>query len=99
MSVEKVRTEFMRKINSNNEIEVEKVERYINLLHLFYKLDEAIEEFGTMITTENGAQRFTKPNPAIAEKNKISGSLLALEKSFNFNSDDGPKTKGVDALI
>ena len=99
MSVEKVRKELMKKIDSTNEIQVEKVNRYINLLDIFYKLDEAIEEFGTMITTENGAQRFTKPNPAIAEKNKISGSLLALEKSFNFDNDTGDKVKGVDALL
>ena len=29
------------------------------------------------------SQEYVKPNPAIAEKNKVNGSLLALEKSFH----------------
>lgn len=37
-----------------------------------------------MVVTENGAQKFTKPNPAIAEKVKINTSILHIEKSFGF---------------
>lgn len=103
MSVEKVRSELMNKIDHTNEIEIEKVDRYINLLNIFYQLDESIAELGPIITTINAAQRFTKPNPAISEKNKISSSLLALEKSFNFTAKEDKKpdntTKGIDALI
>ncbi len=78
----KVKNELLNRINKDDSIQVEKVERYLNLLELYYKLDEAIEEFGTMITTVNGSQKFTKPNPAIAEKNKINSSLIALGKDL-----------------
>lgn len=51
----KVKRELLNRIDEENSIQVEKVERYLNLLELYYQLDEAIEEFGTMITTINGS--------------------------------------------
>ncbi|PEV03679.1 P27 family phage terminase small subunit [Bacillus cereus] len=81
----KVKRELLNRIDEENSIQVEKVERYLNLLELYYQLDEAIEEFGTMITTINGSQKFTKPNPAIAEKNKINSSLIALGKDLGLD--------------
>lgn len=90
MGLTKVKKELLKRIDSNDSIQLEKVDRYINLLDIYYKLDEAIEEFGTMITTVNGSQRFTKPNPAIAEKNKINSSLIALGRDLGL--DASPKT-------
>ncbi|MBG9502200.1 terminase [Bacillus thuringiensis] len=78
----KVKRELLNRIDEENSIQVE---RYLNLLELYYQLDEAIEEFGTMITTINGSQKFTKPNPAIAEKNKINSSLIALGKDLGLD--------------
>ena len=36
----------MKQIDTNNDIEIEKVERYTNLLKLFYALDIYIEQSG-----------------------------------------------------
>lgn len=72
-------------IDKENNVEVEKVERYINLLRLFYALDVYIEQSGPITIVKNASQEFVKANPAIAEKNKVSGSLLALEKSFHLD--------------
>ena len=87
----KLRDELLSRIDSNSQKELEKVERYLNLVNIYYSLDESIKEQGSMVITENGAQRFLKPNPAISEKNKISTSLLALEKSFVFVDNDPVK--------
>lgn len=76
---------LMSQIDTNNNVEVEKVERYINLLKLFYALDVYIEQSGPITIVKNASQEFVKANPAIAEKNKVSGSLLALEKSFQLD--------------
>ena len=73
---------LMKQIDTDNDIEVEKVERYTNLLKLFYALDVYIEQ-SAYYSSENASQEYIKPNPAIAEKNKVNGSLLALEKSFH----------------
>lgn len=74
---------LMEQIDKENDIEVEKVERYVNLLKLFYALDIYIEQSGPITVVKNASQEYVKPNPAIAEKNKVNGSLLALEKSFH----------------
>lgn len=80
----KIRDYLLTQIEEDNPVQLEKVERYINLLKIFYKLDKNIEEHGTMVETINASQTFLKANPAVAEKNKISTSLLAIEKSFGF---------------
>lgn len=93
VDLKKVKKELLNRVNADDSIQLEKVDRYINLLELYYKLDESIEDLGTMITTENGSQRFTKPNPAIAEKNKINSSLIALGKDLGLDNpikDDAP---------
>lgn len=95
MNAEDIKKELLSKINKKDAVQVEKVERYMNLLYIYYSLDESIKEDGTMVVTENGAQRFIKPNPAIAEKNKISGSLLALEKSFEFDKEPVKKKRSI----
>ena len=57
-------------IDKDNNVEVEKVERYINLLRLFYALDVYIEQSGPITIVKNASQEFVKANPAIAEKIK-----------------------------
>ncbi|MBF9298216.1 MULTISPECIES: P27 family phage terminase small subunit [Mammaliicoccus] len=78
---------LLANIEKDNPVQLEKVDRYINLLKIFYKLDENIKEHGTMVETVNASQTFLKANPAVAEKNKINGSLLAIEKSFGFDKE------------
>lgn len=80
----KLKKQLMEKIDQTDFMQVEKVERYINLVELFNALDADVKKHGTMIVVVNGSQQFNKPNPAIAEKVKISASLLSIEKSFEF---------------
>lgn len=88
-SLKKLETELISKIDINSQMESEKVKRYLNLVKLFYDLDKSISETGAMVVTENGAQKFLKPNPAIQEKNRINAQLLSIERSFIFvNVDD-----------
>ena len=82
--LEKLRNELLSKVDVESQLELEKVNRYINLVELFYDLDESIQQNGTMVLTENGSQRFLKPNPAIQEKNRINTQLLSIERSFVF---------------
>lgn len=88
-TLKKLETELLSKIDMNSQMELEKVKRYLNLVKLFYDLDKSISENGAMVMTENGSQKFLKPNPAIQEKNRINTQLLSIERSFIFvNVDD-----------
>ncbi|MFS0783561.1 P27 family phage terminase small subunit [Bacillus sp. 1P06AnD] len=88
-TVKKLEKELLSKVDTDSQKELEKVNRYINLIKIFYDLDESIKVNGAMVMTENGSQRFLKPNPAIQEKNRINAQLLSIERSFIFvNPDD-----------
>lgn len=83
-----IEKELMKNVNINSAREVEKVKRYLNLLDIYYQLDDAIKKQGPVVTTENGKQSFVKTHPAIDAKNKINTALLSLEKTFTFIDSD-----------
>ncbi|HCW35760.1 MAG TPA: terminase, partial [Staphylococcus sp.] len=68
MENEKLIKDFLlKKIEKDNPVQLEKVTRYLNLLNIFYMLDDNIKEHGTMVETVNASQTFLKANPAVAE--------------------------------
>ncbi|VDG18303.1 gp1 protein [Lactobacillus plantarum JDM1] [Lactiplantibacillus mudanjiangensis] len=97
MNQAKIRKELLSKIDQSSAVEREKVDRYISLLKVFYKLDRLIKPDNVMIKIENGKQVYWKSNPAIAEKNRINTALIALEKDFKYSvlPTEKPKTKVV----
>ena len=84
----KIKNYLLEKIEKDNPVQVEKVERYLNLLTIFYDLDKDIKAKGLMVETVNASQTFLKPNPAIAEKNKVNTSLISIEKSLGLNKQN-----------
>lgn len=97
-NIKKLEKELTAKVDTASQKEIEKINRYINLLKIFYELDDSIEKDGSMVITENGSQRFLKPNPAIAEKTKINTQLLAIERSFIFIDDNDRPDDGSDLV-
>lgn len=91
----KIKNYLLEKIEKDNPVQVEKVERYLNLLTIFYDLDKDIKAKGLMVETVNASQTFLKPNPAIAEKNKVNTSLISIEKSLGLNkqNEDEPSPR------
>jgi hypothetical protein len=87
ISVPKLQKQLMSRIDINDLVEVEKVERYISLVKLNKQLDKDIKREGATVVTENGLQRFVKSHPAVNDKMKVNAQLLAVEKSFNFISE------------
>lgn len=87
-SMTKLRKELLSKVDENSQKELEKVKRYLSLVKLFYDLDKSISKEGTMVTMENGPQKFLRPNPAIQEKNRINAQLISLERSFIFVDEE-----------
>lgn len=84
VNINNLKKQLLERIDRDDLMQVEKVDRYISLVKLFNDLEKDIKEHGTMVVTQNGSQKFTKPNPAIAEKVKINTSILHIEKSFGF---------------
>ena len=49
----------MGRIDTEDLVQVEKIERYINLVESFRRVNQIVEEEGESVVTENGSQRFT----------------------------------------
>lgn len=81
-----LKKQLMKQVDENDNLEVEKVERYLDLVRIYRKMNREISKHGIMIEVENGSQKFLKPNPAIAEKVKINGALIRLGKDLNLEA-------------
>lgn len=81
----KLEKELLGKIDSKSEVQLEKVRRYVSFVKLYDKLNKEVMR-NPMIEVKNGAQEYTKVNPAVAELNKINNSLIALGKDMGLDA-------------
>ena len=51
-----LKKQLMSQIDENDQLEVEKVERYLDLVKLYKKMNSSISKYGTIVEFENGAQ-------------------------------------------
>lgn len=92
-----IRSELLNLIDERSAFEVEKVDRYCNLLEDIKKLDEEIFENGRVITITNGNQKFKKENPAMSAKLKALAQLRPLDEWFNEKrAEKGSKRENKD---
>ncbi|MDY4001010.1 MAG: P27 family phage terminase small subunit [Streptococcus orisratti] len=82
MKQKELKDELMNLIDKKSQFEIEIVERYLDLVKTYRRLNKSIKNFGDMIEVRNGAQTFVKVNSAIAEKNKINQQLIKLGEFF-----------------
>jgi hypothetical protein len=94
VSIQKLKQQLMERIDETDLVEVEKVERYIELVKSFRKVNMQISKEGETVRVVNGSQEFTKAHPLIAERNKINAQIINLEKSINFK--DAPSSTSVE---
>ena len=92
VAISKLKKQLLDRIDTNDLAEVEKVERYIDLVKSFRKVNKTINEEGESVVTENGSQRFTKAHPLISERNKINSQLIALGKDIKFKASTSVKS-------
>lgn len=94
VSIAKLKEQMMNRIDTADLVQVEKVERYIELVKSFRKINRTINREGESVTTINGSQKFTKAHPLIGERNKINSQIIALEKSIEFKKGASPSDTG-----
>ncbi|WP_460272059.1 P27 family phage terminase small subunit [Bacillus sp. NEAU-Y102] len=84
VSIVKLKEQLMNSIDIADLVEVEKVERYIDLVKAFRKINKTINKEGESVTIKNGSQIFVKAHPLISERNKINSSIIALGRDIKF---------------
>lgn len=93
VAITKLKKQLLDRIDIEDFMQVEKVERYIELVNSFRKISKAIRKEGETIVTENGSQKFTKAHPLIGERSKINTQLISLGKDLGtkYKTKDSPK--------
>lgn len=90
MNENKIRAELLRQVDSGSAVALEKVDRYVSLVSTFYQLKKAVADTGAVVVTKNGAQEFTKTNPAIDTMNKVNSQLISLGKDMGLDTVPTP---------
>jgi len=101
VSIEELREQLMSRIDTSSLIEVEKVERYIDHVESYRRMEKTIIEEGESVTTVNASQTFVKAHPLLTEKNKVNAAILNIERTFNFmggSEDNKPKYTAEDLM-
>ncbi|MER2111174.1 MAG: P27 family phage terminase small subunit [Solibacillus isronensis] len=86
VNISDLENQMLQRIDPFDILEVSKVKRYIAIEKQIRKLQQSINKDGVMVTTVNASQEFIKANPALNELNKLTKTLIALEKSIKFTS-------------
>ncbi|MEK3729689.1 hypothetical protein [Lysinibacillus sp. FSL W8-0953] len=81
---EELKKQLLTRIDTDDLLEVKKVNDLIRLHELDAACDEVIDRDGVSIVIENGSQKFIKSHPSMNEKMKINAQKIALEKSIKF---------------
>ena len=84
VSLTKLKKQLLARIDTDDLLEVKKINDLIRLHELDAKCDEVIAQDGVSIVVENGSQKFIKSHPSMNEKMKINAQKIALEKSIKF---------------
>lgn len=88
----------MSRIDVDDLKEVEKVERYCDLVEIIQRCRATVKKEGPSVIIENGSQRFIKSHPSMNDISKFNAQLISLEKTFNFVNDvvTTPSTSSVE---
>ena len=101
VAITKLKKQLLERVDIDDLNQVEKVERYIDLVKSFRRMNARINKDGEIVVTENATQRFEKAHPLITERNKLNSQLLALmkeiEKDIAAEAKKNEKDKGYSA--
>jgi hypothetical protein len=87
---EELRKQLLARIDTDDLLEVKKVNDLIRLHELDAECDKVIDRDGVSIIIENGSQKFIKSHPSMNEKMKINAQKIALEKTIKFKLKAAP---------
>ncbi|MGP9039808.1 terminase [Cytobacillus kochii] len=90
MKFDELKSQLLARIDTEDLLEVKKINDLIRLHELDAECDKVIDRDGVSIIIENGKQKFIKSHPSMNEKMKINAQKIALEKSIKFKLKNTP---------
>ncbi len=89
----------MSRIDTSNPVEVEKVGRYLKHIEMYRRMERTVKKEGVSVRTKNGSQVFVKSHPLLGEMNKVNASIINIERSIEFITDDDKPKFTVNDLV
>ncbi len=86
-NLDELKQQLLSRVDTDNLLEVKKINDLIRLYELDAKCDEVIDRDGVSIVIKNGSQEFIKSHPSMNEKMKINAQKIALEKAIKFKEE------------
>ena len=83
IAVTKLKKDLMERIDTDNLMEVEKVERYCELVTLYRRMEKEIKQDDLKAVTINASQEFEKPNVLLAELRSLNSQINATGNTIN----------------
>lgn len=56
------------------------------------ELNKDIDKVGATVAVKNGSQEYIKRHPGLSEINKLSKSLLDIERSYGLEEENSPRS-------
>lgn len=81
-----VKEYLMEQIDTDNPVQVEKVERYCTLANVYYSLEKKVDSKNILTEIKNGSQQYIKTNPAVSEMAKVNAQMINLSKDMGLSA-------------
>lgn len=83
VAVDKVSKYLLSKIDQDDHSAVEIIQRYVDLLNLFRKMQAQVRKDGPSVEIKNGEQSYVKAHPLISDMKNINAQLLNIKKEID----------------
>lgn len=87
ISLAKLKSDLLERIDTDNLIEVEKVERYCDLIKLYRRIEREIREDELTKTTTNASQEFEKSNPLLNDLKSLNSQINTTGNTIKFKRE------------
>ena len=87
ISITKLKKDLMERIDTDNLMEVEKVERYCDLVRLHRRIERDIRQEELIIETVNASQKFEKSNPLLNDLKTLNSQINTTGNTIKFKRE------------
>ncbi|SFK95087.1 P27 family phage terminase small subunit [Salinicoccus halodurans] len=83
IAMAKVERYLISKIDNDDHSAIEVVDRYIDLMRMFRRMQKQIYDDGPTVEIQNGEQNYVKAHPLINDMKNINAQMLNLKKDID----------------
>lgn len=83
VAINKMKTYYLSKINTDDITVVEMVDRYLEMLEVYRQAQKQVKKDGPSIEIINASQSYIKSHPLISDMKNLNAQLLNLKRDID----------------